>query len=88
MKDIAKSYIARSPQKIGALIRNARKQKGMTQTELGNLTNLRQATISKIENGEGATRLDTFCDVLLALDLEISISDRSRGASQEIEDIF
>lgn len=80
--------IARSPKQIGATIRSARRGKGMTQTDLGRQTNLRQATISKIENGEGAIRVDTLCDVLAALELEISISERTKGDAKDIEDIF
>lgn len=82
------SNIARSPKQIGTLIRNTRRAHEMTQTDLGHKTSLRQGTISKIENGEGSVRIDTLCDVLAALGLEMSFSERSRGEAQDIEDIF
>lgn len=82
------SNIARSPKQTGALIRSARRKRDMTQAQLGEKTNLRQATISKIENGEGAVRLDTLCDVLVALGLEMALQERSKADSKDIEDIF
>lgn len=78
--------IARSPKQLGAIIRNERRKKNITQTELGGKTSLRQATISKIENGEGAVKISTFCDVLAALGLELVV--RERGKTKDIEDIF
>lgn len=78
--------ITRTPAHIGAAIRRQRKLKSMTQTELGEKTRLRQATISQLENGEGSVQLKTLTDVLAALDLELVVQERSSGRS--IEDIF
>lgn len=36
---------------IGHLIKQARKEKGLTQTELGELLNLKKAAVSKYEKG-------------------------------------
>jgi HTH-type transcriptional regulator/antitoxin HipB len=58
----------------------------MTQTDLGEATKLRQATISQLENGEGSIQLKTLTDVLAALNLEIVIQERSSARS--IEDLF
>ena len=55
--------VVRSPKLLGEALRRARRAAGLTQTELGQRTNLRQATISSLENGEGAT-LDTVFAVL------------------------
>ena len=60
---------ARTPKQIGAIIRRARRNAGLTQTNLGKKIGLRQATISKLENGGAATQLDTFLDALTALGL-------------------
>ena len=43
--------IARSPKQLGAALQRARKQKGMSQTELARLAGLRQELVSKIETG-------------------------------------
>jgi HTH-type transcriptional regulator/antitoxin HipB len=79
---------ARTAKQIGAIIRRARRNAGLTQAELGNRVGLRQATISKLEKGEPATQLSTLLDVLTALELEVTIDERSKGALRNIEDIF
>lgn len=80
--------LARNPRQLGNLIRRARKNKGLTQTELGASAGCRQETISLIEGGNPATRIDTLLAVLASLDLEIRIAPRSKGASADLEDIF
>lgn len=72
--------LARTPKQIGATIRRNRKRLGMSQSELGDRVGLRQETISLIETGNPATRLDTMLAVLAALDLEFRVAARSRGA--------
>lgn len=79
---------ARTAKQIGAIIRRARRKVGLTQTELGKRIGLRQATISKLEAGEPATRLSTLLDALTALGLEIIIDKRGRHAPEDIEDLF
>lgn len=80
--------LARTPKQIGNLIRRARKRRGWNQTQLGDAASLRQETISLIETGNPATRLETILAVLAALDLEFRISARSKGDASEIEDLF
>lgn len=80
--------MARSPNQIGNLIRRARKQRQWSQTQLGEKAGLRQETISLIEAGNPATKLDTILSVLAALDLEFRIAPRSKSQSNAIEDIF
>lgn len=60
----------------------------MSQTKLGEITGLRQETISLIESGNPATKLETLLTVLAALDLEFRIEPRSKGNATAIEDIF
>lgn len=78
--------IARTPKQLGAAIRRHRRRTGLTQTRLGEQTQLRQATISALENGEAGTQLRTLLDVLAALGLEIVVRERSSG--RDIEDVF
>ena len=80
--------IARTPKQIGAIIRRARRNARLTQTELGQRVGLRQATISRIEKGEDETKLSTFLDVLTALGLEIAIDKRTKASSKDLEDLF
>lgn len=80
--------LARTPRQLGSEIRGARKRLGWSQAQLGNKTGLRQETISLIENGNPATRLDTILGVLAALELELLVATRSRGDGSDIEDLF
>ncbi len=59
----------------------------LRQGDIGSRTNLRQATISALENGEARTQLRTLIHVLTALDLELVIRERSNAHGQ-IEDMF
>lgn len=80
--------IARTPKQIGDAIRRSRRSSGTSQSETGTKAGLRQETLSKIENGNPAARIDSICDVLATLDLEFVIRQRSKGALTDIEDIF
>lgn len=82
------SAIARSPQQVGRLIQRFRQERGLNQTELGQLAGLRQEMISKIETGQSGVKLSTVLDVLAALGLEMTIDRRSRSSPADIEDIF
>lgn len=80
--------IARSPQQVGRLIQGFRHERGLTQTQLAQLAGLRQEMISKIETGQGGVKLSTVCELLAALDLEMTIAPRSKSSTDDIEDIF
>lgn len=75
--------LARTPKQIGTTIRRNRKRLGLSQRELGERVGLRQETISLLETGNPATRLDTMLAVLAALDLEFQIAARSRGSDPQ-----
>ncbi|QIG79344.1 helix-turn-helix domain-containing protein [Stakelama tenebrarum] len=78
--------IIRSPQTLGSALRRARRAAGLTQKELGARTNLRQATISNLEKGEGAN-LKTLFAILTFLKLEFELRERSQSAPA-LDDIF
>lgn len=82
------SQLARTPGQFGEALRRARLSRGWSQTQLAQQAGLRQATISQIENGHGATRIDTLCAVLAALDLELMVAPRTRSGPEDIEDLF
>ena len=79
---------ARTAKQLGAIIRRARRNAKLTQSELGKRIGLRQATISKLEAGEPATRLSTLLDALTALGLEIIIDKRGKVSRQDLEELF
>lgn len=83
-----KQQIARSEKQLGAILRRQRKQAGRTQTELGEKVHMRQATISKLEDGAPATQLRVLIATLAALGLELVVRPRSESSSNEIEELF
>jgi HTH-type transcriptional regulator/antitoxin HipB len=80
--------IARNEKQLGAILRRARKQKGITQENLGQLTHLRQGTISRLEAGAPAVQLRTLMETLSALKLELVVLPRSRASAADIESAF
>jgi HTH-type transcriptional regulator/antitoxin HipB len=84
---IPMEQIVRTSKQLGAAIRRHRRSAGLSQTQLGAKTNLRQATISALERGEPGTELRTVIDVITALGIEIVVRDRSQPAGK-IEDLF
>ena len=83
MKDLA-----RDPRQVGNLVRRARKKQGLSQSQLGDKAGLRQETISLIETGHPAAKLQTILGILAALDLELRIVPRSKGQAADIEEDF
>ena len=81
-------HTARSETQLGAILRRVRKQRGLTQAEVGEKTRLRQATISTLEDGAPATRLRTLMLTLAALDLELVVRQRTRSSVGEIGELF
>lgn len=81
-------HIARTPKQIGDAIRFQRRKLGLKQSEVGEKTKLRQATVSMVEAGDPGTQLSTFCDILAALDLELVVRLRTKSSKISIEDIF
>ncbi len=80
--------LARTPNQLGNMVRRARKQRELSQTQLGQMAGMRQETISLIETGNAAAKLETILTVLAALDLEFRIVPRSKGSAADIEDIL
>jgi len=80
--------LARNPQQLGTLIRRARRKQGLSQGALGEKAGLRQETISLLETGNPAAKLETVLAVLAALGLEMQVAPRSQGQPADIEGLF
>ncbi|WP_339831471.1 helix-turn-helix domain-containing protein [uncultured Parvibaculum sp.] len=80
--------LARSAKQIGTALRRYRRRQKLTQAELARRAGLRQSTVSQAEGGLETARLNTLMDLLRALDLELVIQPRTKGAHSDIEDIF
>jgi HTH-type transcriptional regulator/antitoxin HipB len=78
---------SRTPNQLGAELRRQRKQRNLTQGELGLRIRKRQATISHLES-EGSGTLETLFAVLSALDLELAIRPRSKSGRTKLGEIF
>lgn len=65
-----------SPESLGFALREARKKKGLNQTELGIPVGVDQTTVSKVEQGKPGTRLDTLLRLLSVLDLELVLQPK------------
>ena len=59
---------------IGEMIKQARKERHMTQEDLGKLIGVQKAQISKLENNVNSARIDTIIRVFKALKAEINFS--------------
>lgn len=83
---------ARSAQQLGQVIQSYRLKAGLTQLQLAELAGTGQKTISKIETGNPATRIETIFSVMAALSLEANIhsrgNDKSDNMKQNIADLM
>lgn len=78
----------RTQAQLGAILRRARKTKGLTQGRLAEQINKRQATVSNLESPEGGATLETLFAVLSALDLELVVRPRTKGSRDRLADVF
>jgi len=79
---------AKTPKQIGQAIRRFRRAAGLTQAQLAEKAGLWQETISNIENGSPGTKLETICDLLYVLGLEIIIAPKRNYTPEEIAELF
>jgi len=59
---------------LGEAIKNARKERNLTQEELGKLVGVKKAQISKIENSVTNARFETILKVFRALNIKIKFN--------------
>ena len=80
--------LVRTPKQVGDLIRRTRKKLRWSQTVLGERAGFRQETISQIENGNPATKIETILGVLATLNLEFRGVPRTKRQVSDIENLF
>ncbi|PIP93308.1 MAG: transcriptional regulator [Bdellovibrio sp. CG12_big_fil_rev_8_21_14_0_65_39_13] len=73
-KDIVIENI-NTPTAFGVALKRLRKNSGVSQDQLAHLLNMRQATISDIENGRGT--LESLFKVIQALKINLVLSNSS-----------
>lgn len=69
-----------SPKSLGNVLARTRKASSMTQAEVAEKADLRQATVSKVENGDQGVRLETVLALLEANELELVVRPREGAA--------
>jgi len=80
--------LVRSPKQLGTALRRFRRERALTQAQLGKRAGLRQGTVSQVENGLETVKLNTVMDLMHALDLEVVLQPRTKGSQNEIEEMF
>ena len=69
---------------IGELIKQTRKERNMTQEQLGELIGVQKAQISRLENHTGNVTLSTILKVFTALKAELKMQVNLKGNSIQI----
>ncbi len=64
---------------LGRMIKAARKERNLTQEELGKLVGVKKAQISKLESSANSATIDTILKVFKALNAEISFNVKLEG---------
>ncbi|WP_353628815.1 helix-turn-helix domain-containing protein [Enterobacter hormaechei] len=70
-----------SPKILAQAVRNARKQRELTQREAAESISIKQSTLSEFENHPEGARLNTLFKLLAALDLKLQVVSR-RGENR------
>jgi HTH-type transcriptional regulator/antitoxin HipB len=75
-----------SPKDIGVALRTLRKEKGLSQKELGQRVGLDQKKISLLENGNANCRVDSLFRLLSALELGVVLQSKSNSSTSNQDD--
>ncbi len=75
-----------SPKDIGAALRTLRKEKGLSQKELGQKVGLDQKKLSLLENGNPNCRVDSLFRLLSALELGVVLQSKSNSSTSNQDD--
>ena len=70
---------------IGKELMLLRKDRGLTNEELSNISGVATSTISRYENGDGAINLDTFNKLIINLNSDIYIFFKNIFAKMQNE---
>lgn len=68
--------IVHNPEELALIIKNQRKQKHVSQANLGDSVGLKQATVSLFENTPKASKMETVFRLLSAANLELHVYEK------------
>lgn len=74
-----------SPSDMGALLRDLRRQQGLSQAELGRRVGLDQKKVSLLENGNPNCRVDSLFRLLSALGAGLVVQAKTASTSSAKE---
>lgn len=77
--------IIRSANDLALYLNDRRKLLKMSQSEVADLVGLKQDTVSKFENSPDNSRINTLFRLLSALNLDISLTDKSQNSYKELD---
>lgn len=69
---------------LGRMIKTARKERNLTQEQLGNLIGVKKAQISKLESSTNSATIDTIIKVFKALKAEISFNVKIENQNLQV----
>lgn len=75
-----------SPKQLADMMLLIRQKNGWTQLELAKKVGIKQATISNFENNPNKTTLSTFFKLAQAMDISLTIQEKSQLASSDEND--
>ncbi|BCV31176.1 transcriptional regulator [Shewanella algae] len=75
-----------SPKQLADMMLLIRQKNGWTQSELAKKVGIKQATISNFENNPNKTTLSTFFKLVQAMDLTLSIQEKTQPTSPSEND--
>ncbi|WP_284193401.1 type II toxin-antitoxin system antitoxin HipB [Vibrio zhanjiangensis] len=75
-----------SPKQLADIMLLTRQKNGWTQSELAKKVGIKQATISNFENNPNKTTLSTFFKLAQAMDLTLSIQEKTQTTSSDDHD--
>ena len=78
MNDLTYPYRVRLPYYIGSAVRDMRREKKMTQSDLADITGTSVKFISDLERGKESVQMDKAFDLLRALGLHIYLVPADR----------
>lgn len=75
-----------SPKQLADMMLLIRQKNGWTQLELAKKVGIKQATISNFENNPNKTTLSTFFKLVQAMDISLTIQEKSQLTSSDEND--
>jgi y4mF family transcriptional regulator len=70
--------VLRTANDLAGVIRDRRRELGLTQEELANLTGVHRTYIGMVESGERAAKLDTVLRIVHTLGMDLDVRVRGR----------